>query len=493
MATKVFFLNSNSADYGEEEFNYLQKFLLEAGVLTTQGADWNDFVDLKVSQNGTPDMSVNVAIGNAVMETVRNLVTFKVFVSNLAIVNLAIANNTSGLDRVDAIIVKISRTAEPNALMSNIATIEVVSGSGATALSDNDIQTAIGADYDFLRLANITVVDSETTILDADIEDTRVRVLTSDSVQYSPSVMKFRYLTADPSSPVEGELWYNSTDNVLRYYDGTSVINIQASTYLGGNGIDITSGIVSLDLADESGMEFNGGKLRLKGGQRIMIAGENINGGDLPIPVYLSADHKVYKCQANNSSKLFFIGFAVSNALTDENIIIQTNGIVSGFSALNYSEYYYVQDTAGIIDINWGTNRVIVGKSISATEIEIVNPWTEHCVVSDNIRISSDSEGVASYADPAMVKSSVINRTGSVRLTFDAKYVNDWLDSYTNIYVNGNIVADLTGVTPSYQTFSFDINNLKPNDVISVGWTQDPGYGTRYLYVKNWRIKFNEI
>lgn len=29
--------------------------------------------------------------------------------------------------------------------------------------------------------------------------------------------------TSDPSSPVEGDLWYNSTSNVLKYYDGTSV------------------------------------------------------------------------------------------------------------------------------------------------------------------------------------------------------------------------------------------------------------------------------
>lgn len=33
-------------------------------------------------------------------------------------------------------------------------------------------------------------------------------------------------LAADPGTPVEAQLWYNSTDNVLRYFDGTDVIDL---------------------------------------------------------------------------------------------------------------------------------------------------------------------------------------------------------------------------------------------------------------------------
>ena len=245
--TKTFFLNSTVADYGEEEFNYLQKFLLDQGVLHTQGANWNEFIDLKVEESDTPDMGVKVGIGNAVIDTQRNDVNFKVFVFSNAVETLDISENTSGLDRVDAVILKLSRTVEPNALMNNVATIEVVDGTGATALSDEDIQTEIGADYDFIRLANVTVEDSETTILDADIADTRTRVLTTDAVQYSPTVLKFKVVTADPTSPVEGEMWYNETDNKMRYFDGTNVINMESSSFIGGNGIIITGSEISID------------------------------------------------------------------------------------------------------------------------------------------------------------------------------------------------------------------------------------------------------
>ena len=258
MALKTFFLNSDNANYGEEEFNYIQKFLLQQGILNTQGADYNDFIDLKATQNGGGNMSVNVGLGTAVINTIRNSVSFKVFVSNLASANLAVGANSSGSNRVDAVILKISRAVEPDALMSNVASLQVVAGSGVSALTDNAIQTAIGADYDFIRLANITVANGASQILTANIADTRVRCYSTDATVPNPTIIKFRQLASDPSTPAEGEMWYNTTANILRYFDGSSVINIQASTYTGGNGIDVTTGVVSVKLATGGGLEFNG-------------------------------------------------------------------------------------------------------------------------------------------------------------------------------------------------------------------------------------------
>ena len=242
---KTFFLNSTQAYYGEEEFNYIQKFLLQQGILNTQGADYNDFIDLQVAQHNAGNMSVDVKIGTAVINTTRNSVNFKVFVSNLALTNLVITPNTSGLNRVDAVILKLSRSTEPNTLMSNVATLEVVLGDGATALSDGDIQTSIGATYDFIRLADVTVSDSETAILTADIADTRIRCYNTDATIPNPTIIKFRQLTADPTTPAEGEMWYNTTDNKLRYFDGSVVINLEASAYTGGAGIDVIAGVIT--------------------------------------------------------------------------------------------------------------------------------------------------------------------------------------------------------------------------------------------------------
>lgn len=285
---KTFFLNSTLANYGEEEFNYIQKFLLQQGILNTNGADYNDFIDLKVTQHGAGDMSVDVATGVAVINTIRNSVSFKVFVANQASANLVVTANALGTNRVDAVILKLSRVIEPDALMSNVSSLEVVLGTGVSALSDGAIQTAIGANFDFIRLANLTVSNGDTSILTVDIADTRIRCYSTDASVPNPTIIKFRQLSADPTTPNEGEMWYNTTDNILRYYDGASVINIQASTYTGGNGINVTAGVVSVDPLTGGGLEFEGGKLKVKDYQKSLQAGEAIDGRITPIPIYFS-------------------------------------------------------------------------------------------------------------------------------------------------------------------------------------------------------------
>lgn len=37
-------------------------------------------------------------------------------------------------------------------------------------------------------------------------------------------------LASDPGSPAAGQLWYNTTDDVLRYYDGTTVIDLTSAS-----------------------------------------------------------------------------------------------------------------------------------------------------------------------------------------------------------------------------------------------------------------------
>lgn len=231
MASKIFFMNSDTANYGEAEWNHVNTQFFEAGIFNTEGADWNDFIDLKVEQSAIPAMSVKVGVGVALVEVTRDAQTFKIFAMNLAEESLAISSNAGGTNRVDAIIFRMDVDQDPNALMNNIATIEVVEGTGATALTDGAIQTAIGSDG-FIRLANITVEPAETTILDADIEDTRTRVLNNDTITHSPSVIRFRVLAADPTGAdlIEGLLWYNVTEHYIKYYNGTQVVTVTTLT-----------------------------------------------------------------------------------------------------------------------------------------------------------------------------------------------------------------------------------------------------------------------
>lgn len=188
MSTKAFFFNSDTAQYGQAEINGIGTLLLSAGVLNSVSADWAAWAtggDLLVVQRGAgANMSVDVGAGWLVMATTRVGQTFKIFAQNLATANVVIAGNSSGANRVDAIIARISRSASPDVSVSNVFTIERVAGTGASALSDGAISAAIGSD-DFIRLANVTVPNSASSIVTANIADTRTPARIGKSVRFA--------------------------------------------------------------------------------------------------------------------------------------------------------------------------------------------------------------------------------------------------------------------------------------------------------------------
>ena len=303
MATKVFFLNSTLANYGEEEQNWMQKFLFEEGCLNSQGSDWEDWVlngDLKVKQRGAgANMSVDVSIGWAIIETVRSSVTFKIFALNNAVANLVIGANGGGANRVDAVIMRIDREGEANALMNNIATLAVIAGSGASPLSNGDIQTALGDNDDFIRLADVTVVPGATSITDSDIADTRVRAVSTNVFTLGSEVIRFLGIAADPATGnlTAGDMWFNNVANTMNFYDGSSIIEINNIVYTEGDGIDITANVISVALyGTEPGLEFSGGLLKVTDdlralGKRYLIAGESISERDVCILKEISENY----------------------------------------------------------------------------------------------------------------------------------------------------------------------------------------------------------
>ncbi len=106
-------------------------------------------------------------------------------------------------------------------------------------------------------------------------------------------------------------------------------------------------------------------------------AGGTINGGTLPVPVYQNtSDNEFYACDANDTTKLKFVGFAISNSTDGNPIDLQLSGIVRGFSGLDEGELYYVQDAVGTIGKTPGTVVVLVGRAVSTTELLIIKETT---------------------------------------------------------------------------------------------------------------------
>jgi len=178
---KTFYINSTLAPYNDEEFAWLQSLLLNQGII----GDSVGALGMAVTQLGSPGMGVQVSAGKALVQITKGGRTFKVVVSNDAVVTPLIANNATGSNRVDAIIVRVNVTNEPNVSKSNIGTIETVLGSGTSPLSDGAITALVGSDG-WYRLANITVANGAVSILNGSIADVRSKVTFNDGVGFSP-------------------------------------------------------------------------------------------------------------------------------------------------------------------------------------------------------------------------------------------------------------------------------------------------------------------
>jgi len=131
---------------------------------------------LKVSQTASPEMKVLVQPGtcfvlrDAYVESDNTQKFWNVVVTASEQVN--IDSNSSGLTRIDAICVKIDTAATPDDDASNVATLVAVkgtAGAGNPTIPDNH-----------LLLAYVSVEDGETTILNADITDSRSEIGSSN-------------------------------------------------------------------------------------------------------------------------------------------------------------------------------------------------------------------------------------------------------------------------------------------------------------------------
>lgn len=195
MSTKVYFINSEEAQYSDHEFAWFQSLVLTDGII---GDKDTGVLGLEVTENGTPDMSVLVSAGKALVEITIDGRTFKVVAESDSEEQIIVGANTSGSNRVDAVIVRVDKDTTVNELKNNIVTLEIVEGSGTSPLSDAAIDTAVGNDG-WYRLADITVPDSTSDIEDEDITDTREKVNYSKGVSFDNVKITSEVSSATPT------------------------------------------------------------------------------------------------------------------------------------------------------------------------------------------------------------------------------------------------------------------------------------------------------
>ena len=153
----------------EETFlQFFSDHIRRGGVVDVEGG-----ASLVSEKSGTPDMSVDVAIGQGwLRKSDTSVYPYRTNSSE----NVSISNNASGNPRIDTVVVYADLAQSPNTDASNVilyASVDGTPASSPTAPSDSDIETAIGANNPYERLATVAVDSGETEILDADITDVR--------------------------------------------------------------------------------------------------------------------------------------------------------------------------------------------------------------------------------------------------------------------------------------------------------------------------------
>lgn len=177
--------SGSGTQHPQEVINFFSSFLTLTG-----GVENIDNDDFLVEAQDTPDMTVKVNMGRAIVPTGDRKMAYPVRLYS-AVYDQAIGSNGSGNPRKDAIVLYIDVAESPDPDIDNVAKITRVAGTpnaSPTAPSDADIQSAVGASNPFIRLANVTVTSGATEIETADIEDTRedaVLVLNQPTVKSS--------------------------------------------------------------------------------------------------------------------------------------------------------------------------------------------------------------------------------------------------------------------------------------------------------------------
>ena len=132
---KTTFINSTVAEYTDAEFSWLQADVLETGYF----ADKVGNKKFQVTERSPAVLGVTVTAGKILVPFSKGGVNWAIIVEQPSDENFSITANSSGANRVDAVIVKLDTSADPNALKTNIATLQVLQGTGTSPLTDGAI------------------------------------------------------------------------------------------------------------------------------------------------------------------------------------------------------------------------------------------------------------------------------------------------------------------------------------------------------------------
>lgn len=205
--------------------------------LTTTGVIWRtggvaDFGSMRVSQSGTPAMSVSIAAGHAMIAGTQTANQGLYIAYNDGATTVAIATASPTLPRIDRICVVV-QDAFYGGTANNQVIYQAVTG------TPNASPVAPAAPNNAVTLALVAVAANATSIVDANITDSRVTATLGENA-FSASATAANTLTVNAIASQTGKLlklndstgaqkFAVSPDGTLTFQDGST--QITAATY----------------------------------------------------------------------------------------------------------------------------------------------------------------------------------------------------------------------------------------------------------------------
>jgi len=377
---------------------------------------------------------------------------------------------TSGLVRSHSInaIVRFTNTASFYDNFANKENDEIVDGdweftafpyfTNGTTLPDANGEFATKYYVDTVGAGGFTALNASTT------HATEALGTSPETVGVIVSSTKGMYGGADGQGLYQK---VNTNEGLTQDSDGIA-INFDSTlvTTTGQIGVNATSTPTAdkIPIADGSG-KLDGWISSVS--EKTLTAGETIAGATLPVAVYQNkTDNEYYACDGNDTDKMKYQGFAITDGTDSNPITVQFSGVVSGFTGLSEGEKYYVQDDK-TIGTTVGTYEVLVGIAISETEL-LIQKGSRYAsgVLSFN---STDTSITNTGFRPSSIRISAMNG--------DASYtsVGGWTKAGGNscvadfntpstqgvAYRSGNTGTEMNGIIDTITDTSFRINNTK--------------------------------
>lgn len=266
--------------------------------------------DWAVSQNGTPNMSVNVAAGRGYVDGTESANQGGYFGQSTTVTNLAISASNPTNPRRDLVVARV-RDNEYATGPTSAFSLEVITGTPAASPSDPT------APANSLVIARVAVAANATTILTANITDLRTSSTGQQRLSALGGVVVCTAATKPTVGLYEGLTIYLTDLDTVQVYNGSAWIGAVAGprmqSYTGG-----VSGLSATTFTD-------------------MIAQNNIGTAPFPLTMIVRAAGDLGSNGASNTPRIRITdqagsALAFGGSLNGSELIIRNYNTVEGKS-----------------------------------------------------------------------------------------------------------------------------------------------------------------